>query len=93
MVYYKLVKITFNAPEFAKVIIDMVVCHHRLPDLIVTNKSSFSTSKLWSSLWYFLEIKRKLSNAFYPQTDSQIEQQNSTIKAYLRVFVNFKHNN
>ena len=37
MVHYKSVKITFNAPELAEVIIDVVVCHHGLPDSIVTD--------------------------------------------------------
>ena len=37
MVHYKPVKITFDAPELAKVIINVVVCHHGLLDLIVTN--------------------------------------------------------
>ena len=37
MVHYKLVKITLDAPGLAKVIIDVVVRHHRLLDSIVTN--------------------------------------------------------
>ena len=37
MVYYKPVKITLNAPRLAKVIIDMVIPHHGLSDLIVTD--------------------------------------------------------
>ncbi len=38
-------------------------------------------------------IKQKLSIAFHPQTDSQIERQNNTIEAYLKIFVNYKQNN
>ena len=37
MVYYKPVKITIDASRFAKVIIDVVVHHHGLPDSIVTD--------------------------------------------------------
>ena len=58
MVYYKLVKITLNAPGLAEVIIDVVVRHHGLPDLIVTDRGSLFTSKFWSSLCYFLGIKQ-----------------------------------
>ena len=83
MVYYKPVKIIFDAPGLAKVIIDVVVRHHRLLDLIVSNKGSFFTSKFWSLLCYFLGIKQKLSTAFYPQTDGQTERQNSTMEISL----------
>ena len=46
-------------------IINMVVRHHGLLDLIVTNQGSLFTSKFWSSLCYFFGIKRRLSTAFH----------------------------
>ena len=92
MVYYKPVKVTINAPGLAKIIIDVVVRYHSLPDLIVTDRGLLFTSKFWSLLCYFLGIKRKLSIAFHLQTDGQTERQNSLIEAYLQVFVNFKQN-
>ncbi len=69
MVYYEPVKVTIKASALAEVIIEVVVRHHGLPDLIVSDRNSVFTSKFWSSLCYFLGIKRKLSTAFYPQTD------------------------
>ena len=92
MVYYKLVKVIIDAPGLAEVILDVVVCHHGVPDSIVTDRGSLFTSKFWSSLCYFLGIKQRLSTAFHPQTDSQTERQNSTMEAYLRAFVNFEQN-
>ncbi len=50
------------------------------------------TSKFWSLLCYFLEIKKKLSKAFHPQTNSQTEKQNSTMRN-LRAIINWKQNN
>ena len=50
MVHYELVKVTIDAPEQAKVILDMVVWHHSLPNLIVTNRGLFFTLKFWSLL-------------------------------------------
>ena len=44
-------------------------------------------------LYYFLSIKQKLSTAFYPQTDGQIERQISMMEVYLQVFINFEQNN
>ena len=92
MVHYELVKVTIDTPGLAEVIINVVVRHHSLPDSIITNWGSFFTSKFWSSLCYFFGIKRKLSTVFHLQTDGQTERQNSTIKAYLRAFVNFEQN-
>ena len=92
IVYYKPVKVTINASGLAEVIIDVVMRHHSLPDLIVIDRGSFLTSKFWSSLCYFLDIKQRLSTAFHLQIDGQTERQNSIIEAYLQAFVNFKQN-
>ena len=66
MVYYKPVKITINVLGFAKVIINMVVQHHGLPNSIMTDGRFLFTLKFWSSLCYFLGIKPWLSNPFHP---------------------------
>ena len=66
MVHYKPVKVTINASGLAEVILDMVVWHHGLLDLIVLNRGLLFTSKFWSSLCYFLGIKKSLSTAFHP---------------------------
>ena len=92
MVYYDPVKVTIDVPGRVEVILDVIVWYHGLTDLIVTNRGFLFTSKFWSSLCYFFDIKRKLSTAFHPQTDGQTKRQNSTIEAYLRAFVNFKKN-
>ncbi len=89
MVHYEPVKVTTDAPGLAEIIIDVVVRYHGLSDSIVSDRGSVFTSKFWSSLCYFLSIKRKLSTAFHPQTDGQTERQNSTLEAYLRAFVNY----
>ena len=93
MVHYEPVKVTIDAPGLAEVILDVVVRHHGLPDSIVSDRGSLFTSKFWSSLCYFLVIKQRLSITFYPQTNGQTKQQNSTIEGYLHAFVNFKQNN
>ena len=47
MVHYKTVKITIDAPGLVEVIIDIVVRHHGLSDLIVIDRDFLFTSKFW----------------------------------------------
>ena len=90
MVYYKPIEITIDAPGLIEVIIDVVLRHHSLLDLIITDWGFSFTSKFWLLLYYFFAIKCWLSTAFYPLIEGQIKRQNSTMKAYLRAFVNFE---
>ncbi len=89
MIYYEPVKITIDAPGLAEVIIDVVVSHYGVPETIFMDQCSLFISKFWSSLCYFLGIKKKLSTAFHPQTNGQTERQNNMMEAYLRAFVNW----
>ncbi len=82
--------VTIDAPVLAEAIINMVMHYHRVPESIVMDRDSLFTSKFWSLLSYFLGIKKKLSSAFHPQTNSQTERQNSAMEVYLRVFVNWE---
>ncbi len=93
MVHYEPVKVMIDIPGLAKVIIDVVVRFHGIPESIVTDRGSLFTSKFWSLLCYFLGIKKKLSTTFHPQTDGQTERQNSTIELYLRAFINWEQDN
>ena len=92
MVYYKPIKITINASRLAEVIINVVVRHYSLSNLIMTDKGSLFTGKFWSLFCYFFGIRRRLSTAFHPQTDGQTKRQNSIIEVYLKAVVNFEQN-
>ena len=92
MVHYEPVKVTIDHSGLAKVIIDVVVPHHGLSDSIISDRGAIFTFKFWSSLCYFLGIKRRLSIVFHPQTNGQTERQNSTIEVYLHAFVNWEQN-
>ncbi len=81
---------TIIVPALAEVIIEVVVRHRGLPDLIVSDCGSVFTSKFLSSLCYFLGTKRKFSMAFHLETDGQTKRWNSTMEAYFRAFVNYK---
>ena len=83
MIYYKLVKISFDIFELVEIIIDIVICHHDLANPIITNTSSLFSLRFWSLFCYFFDIKQRLFTAFYPQIYCQTKRQNSTIEAYL----------
>ena len=57
IVYYEPVKVTIDAPSLVQVIINMMVRYHNLLNSIISNRRIVFTSKLWSLLCYFLDIK------------------------------------
>ncbi len=57
IVHYKPVKVTINVPGLVEVIINVVIHHHEVSESIVTARGLLFTSKFWSSLCYFLDIK------------------------------------
>ena len=56
----------------------------------MTNGDFLFTLKFWLLLCYFFDIKQYFSITFHPQINSQTEQQNMIIEAYLQVFLNFE---
>ena len=58
IMHYKPVKITIDAPGFAKIIIDDMIRYHGLSNSIITDWGFLFTSKFWFLLCYFLEIKK-----------------------------------
>lgn len=57
IVYYQPVKVIINTLAQGKVIIEMIVQHHDLPNSNVNDQGSIFDSKFWSSICYFLGIK------------------------------------
>ena len=92
MVHYIPVTKTVSAEDLAEIILREVIRLHGLPSSIVTDRGSIFTSKYNDALCYALKIKRRMSIAFHPQTDGQIERQNSVMEQFLRAFVNFEQN-
>ena len=89
IVYYKPFKVTINTLSLVEVIINIMLRHHSLLNLIVIDQKLLFTSKFWLLLCYFFDIKQRLFIAFYLQTNCQTKKQNNIIEAYLQVFLNF----
>lgn len=64
MVHYKLYKTTINITGLAKVIITIVVGHHGLSKLIISDEDFWFISNFWFLRCQFLSIKQKLSITF-----------------------------
>lgn len=91
--HYEAVIKKLTAENFTEIIIDSVVRYHGLPNFIVRDQGSLFTLQFWSSLCYFMNIKRRFSTGFHLQTDGQTEHQNSTMEAYFHFFVLIEPNN
>lgn len=90
MIYYKSIKVTIDNSGLVKVIIGVIIWYHSFSDFIINDWRSVFISKVWFSLYYFFGIKCYLFTTIQSQINSQTECEKSIMKAYFRVFVNFK---
>jgi len=60
---------------------------HRLPESVVSDRGPQFAVELTKELNRMLGIKTKLSTAFHPQTDGQMEKMNQEVEQYLRFFI------
>ena len=81
-----------TAYSTAELFRDHVWCQHGLPTTVVSDRGSVFASNFLGELYKLLGIKRKMSTAFHPQTDGQMERLNRKINQYLRTYVNDQQN-
>ena len=60
--------------------------------MILDRESQFVVG-LMKELNEILGIETKLSTAFYPQTNKQIERENQELEQYLRIYINHRQIN
>ena len=63
---------------------------HELPESIISDKGPQFAVESTRELNKILEIETRLSTAFYPQTDGQMEQMNQKLEQYLRFFTEYR---
>ena len=61
---------------------------HRIPTEIISDMDAKFFGEFWESLCKMLGVKRRMSTAYHPQTDGQMERTNQVMEGYLRTFVN-----
>ena len=92
MTYYISITKTMIAKNFVEILIRKIIKFHDFSSSITTNKNSIFIVKYHDALCYVLKIKLKLFTIYHSQTNDQTKRQNSIIKQYFRIFVNFEQN-
>jgi hypothetical protein len=78
------VKTTYSGAKLAEMYVPQIVCLHRVPKKIVSDRGSQFTSKFWEKLHEFMDTKLNFSSAYHPQTDGQTERTNQILEDMLR---------
>ena len=63
---------------------------HRLPESVVSDREPQFATELTKELNQMLGIETRLSTAFHPQTDGQMERMNQELEQYLRFFIDHR---
>ncbi|RZB57932.1 RNA-directed DNA polymerase-like [Glycine soja] len=78
------INIRFSLEKLTSLYISEIVILHGVPYSIVSDRDSKLTSRFWKSLNRALGTKLRLSLAYHPQTDGQIEHTIQSLEELLR---------
>jgi len=81
------INISFPVAQLAEIYIHNIVKLHGVPSSIVSDRDTRFTSRFWKSLQEVLGSKLRLSSAYHPQTDGQLERTIQSLEGLLRVCV------
>jgi len=79
-----------SAEGLARLFQDHVWKLHRLPESITSDRGVQFAAAMMKELNNLLGIQMKLSTAYHPQTDGQMERINQELEQYLRVFIDYR---
>ena len=81
------IKKTYSTNRLARLYVNRIVCLHRVPVSIVSNKGATFTSVFWKELHKAMGIRLDFSTTFDPQTDGQSKRTIQTLEDMLRMCV------
>jgi len=90
MVYFIATTEKTSAEGLAKLFRDHIWKLHGLPESIISDRGVQFAVGTIKELNNLLGIQTKLSTAYHPQTDGQMERINQELEQYLRVFINHR---
>ena len=82
-----------SSEGIAKIYRDEIWKLHGVPRMILSDRGPQFTSKFMEEFTKVLGTKRKLSTAYHPQTDGQMERINQEIGMFLQHYVNYQQDN
>ena len=80
----------YTAATVARIFMEIAGKIHGMPRSLVSDRDPLFVSRFWQELFKLSGTKLKMSTAYHPQTDGQIEVMNRVIEQYLRAFVHQK---
>jgi IS30 family transposase len=78
------VKTTYNRAKLVELYITRIVCLHRVPKKIISDRGTQFTSRFWEKLHEAMDTRLNFSSAYHPQTNGQTESVNQIIEDTLR---------
>ncbi|WVZ94686.1 hypothetical protein U9M48_040551 [Paspalum notatum var. saurae] len=78
------VKTTYSGAKLVELYMSRIVCLHRVPKKIVSNRGTQFTSHFGKRLHESMDTKLNFSSAYHPQTDGQTERTNQILEDMLR---------
>jgi len=84
---------TIIAEQTSQLLIDNVWKWTGFPLTIISDRGPQFAAQVTQEFWRKLGIKQKLSTAFHPQMDGELEWVNQEIKQYLHICGNFQQDN
>jgi hypothetical protein len=80
------VKTTYKGAKLAELYITRIMCLHRVPKKIVSDRGTQFTSRFWEKLHEAMDTRLNFSSSYHPQTDGQTERVNQILEDMLRAW-------
>jgi hypothetical protein len=78
------IKTTYMGAKLAELYIARIMCLHRVPKKIVSNRGTQFTSRFWKILHEAMNTRLNFCSAYHPQTDGQTKRINQILEDMLR---------
>jgi len=85
--HFGMLPTNFSSVKVAKLFASMVCKLHDIPKSIIYDRDPVFMSNFWKELFQMSGTQLRMSLAYHPQSDGQIEAINKVLEQYLRAFI------